>query len=594
MPFGFTHAPLRKLADSAICSFFREIEVYGGENVPAEGPIIFACSHANMALDPAILSNTVPHDHFLHYWVKDSLFKNPAVGWLLRNAGNIAVDRKTKNNQKLFKGTFEALAQGESIGVFPEGTSHTEPHLIPLKDGTSWAALEYVRYLQGTEENKGAKKGRKAVVIPVGIAYVDKSKYRSRVVVHYGEPIYMEDYESEFMSPDDGAGKLAVKRLTRKIDTEFRQMTVNAPDWDTAYAAQMARELLWERDDDLALSDYVNVSQTLVDIFSTPNDSVAELKKLLATYHRLLSSSRLSNAALVDLKLPRNLNPSRPIDLPNRFSTLWLLIKDSLSCFVRLPFFIVPMLIHIPIYIVGILGARLAEDELETQAQMKVVFGLLLSFLTYPVLFFSLWAVFKQVTLGAALAAGVVWVLGRYHSALVDENYTAMKRLVAAWRLVVGVWLPRDFEMPLPSFIASSSLFAPDPPKVAGLPPTVEKEVYVRPKRLSSRVLVRHVLRVRLEAARQLAQVLLELEQDNADVNASFWLAKEFGGEVVEVSKEDEQNGVSDWERPLPKGTRRGGEVVNYLREKGARLGYGQGEDLGLSSGGEGDDALEE
>jgi glycerol-3-phosphate O-acyltransferase/dihydroxyacetone phosphate acyltransferase len=75
------------------------------------------------------------------------------------------------------------MALDESIGVFPEGTSHTEPHMIAVKDGMSWAALEYVRYLQGTEENAGRKKGKKAVVVPVGIAYVDKAKYRSRVVV---------------------------------------------------------------------------------------------------------------------------------------------------------------------------------------------------------------------------------------------------------------------------------------------------------------------------------------------------------------------------------------------------------------------------
>lgn len=55
--------------------------------------------------------------------------------------------------------------------------------MIPLKDGTSWAALEYIRYLLGTEENKAAKKGKRAVVVPVGLAYVDKAKYRSRVVV---------------------------------------------------------------------------------------------------------------------------------------------------------------------------------------------------------------------------------------------------------------------------------------------------------------------------------------------------------------------------------------------------------------------------
>ena len=114
----------------------------------------------------------------------------------------LAVDRKNKNNQKLFRGTFEgmalceysalclliptiALALNESIGVFPEGTSHTEPHIIPIKDGTAWAALEYVRYLAGTQENGGPKKGKRAVVLPVGIAYVDKAKYRSRATVQY-------------------------------------------------------------------------------------------------------------------------------------------------------------------------------------------------------------------------------------------------------------------------------------------------------------------------------------------------------------------------------------------------------------------------
>lgn len=57
--------------------------------------------------------------------------------------------------------------------------------MIPPKDGTSWAALEYLRYLEGTPENGGLKKGRKAVVVPVALCYTDKSKFRSRVVVQY-------------------------------------------------------------------------------------------------------------------------------------------------------------------------------------------------------------------------------------------------------------------------------------------------------------------------------------------------------------------------------------------------------------------------
>ena len=74
------------------------------------------------------------------------------------------------------------MTLGESIGVFPEGTSHTSPHMLPFKDGVSWAALEYVKYLAGAADGV-KKKGRKAVIVPVGITYLDKAKYRSSIIV---------------------------------------------------------------------------------------------------------------------------------------------------------------------------------------------------------------------------------------------------------------------------------------------------------------------------------------------------------------------------------------------------------------------------
>ena len=91
----------------------------------------------------------------------------------------------------------------------------------------------------------------------------------------YGKAITMDDYREDFMRDDEAQRKEAVKRLTRKIGAEVRQMTVNSPDWlvgrkrdgaktydrDTAYAAKMAREILWEQERDLPLSDYVDVAQ---------------------------------------------------------------------------------------------------------------------------------------------------------------------------------------------------------------------------------------------------------------------------------------------------------------------------------------------
>jgi glycerol-3-phosphate O-acyltransferase/dihydroxyacetone phosphate acyltransferase len=141
---------------------------------------------------------------------------------------------------------------------------------------------------------------------------------------------------------------------------------------------------------------------------------------------------------------------------------------------------------------------------------------------------------------------------------------------MAAWRILIGVWTPSRFEMPLPSFIAKSSLFAPDPPAVVGLPPSIPPTKYKRPERLPSRYIVRNVLRVRLEAARELARLLFDLEEKDVEVNASFWLAEENGGRVGD---EQEGDGVQDWEKGMKVAWRGGREVVGFLRSRGARLG---------------------
>jgi 1-acyl-sn-glycerol-3-phosphate acyltransferase len=73
-------------------------------------------------VDPGVLSSLFPDKRPLHYWAKSTLFANPIAGYILKSAGNIPVDRSSKDNAVLFKGTFEALARGDAIAVFPEGT----------------------------------------------------------------------------------------------------------------------------------------------------------------------------------------------------------------------------------------------------------------------------------------------------------------------------------------------------------------------------------------------------------------------------------------------------------------------------------------
>ena len=165
---------------------------------------------------------------------------------------------------------------------------------------------------------------------------------------------------------------------------------------------------------------------SLVDLFNTKgNARITALKTTLVNYHRLLTSSRLTNAGLADLPLPQTLDPKVPLAVPSRLSALLILIKDSLACLIRLPFFVVPLLVHLPVYMVGNYAGRLVEDELETQAQTKIALSLVISFFIYPVIFVMLWLLFKPAALGALLLVGGFWLLGNYHQKLIDDNYIA-------------------------------------------------------------------------------------------------------------------------------------------------------------------------
>lgn len=107
-----------------------------------------------------------------------SLFANPIVRYILLSSGNIPVERKSKDRQVLFKGTWEALSKGHAVALFPEGTSYTEPRIMQVKDGAAWAALEYSKWRQ---ENPELASPQDVIIVPAAIVYTNKSKYRSSV-----------------------------------------------------------------------------------------------------------------------------------------------------------------------------------------------------------------------------------------------------------------------------------------------------------------------------------------------------------------------------------------------------------------------------
>ena len=106
-------------------------KVYGKENIPEEGAVIFVGNHIH-AFDPVgVMTNT---KRIVHYMAKESVFKG-LPGILFKHIGLIKVYR-TKSNPRAVVEAVKILRNGGTVGIFPEGTrNRTERELLPFRHG---------------------------------------------------------------------------------------------------------------------------------------------------------------------------------------------------------------------------------------------------------------------------------------------------------------------------------------------------------------------------------------------------------------------------------------------------------------------------
>ena len=113
----------------------------GGEHLNQPGGLIVAANHVTN-LDPLTFSHFLyDHGHAPRLLAKASLFDVPVLGRTLRATGQIPVHRGTATAVQSLQSAIDALAQGECVAVFPEGTLTREPDLWPMQGKTGVARL---------------------------------------------------------------------------------------------------------------------------------------------------------------------------------------------------------------------------------------------------------------------------------------------------------------------------------------------------------------------------------------------------------------------------------------------------------------------
>jgi 1-acyl-sn-glycerol-3-phosphate acyltransferase len=188
------YAALRWITGIALHWFYGDIRIVGKETIPAQGPLLIAVNHQNALVDSLIVGWVVPRR--IAMTAKATLADNPIIAFVFRilhvvplrrvsdearKQNGLPVDRS--RNREAFSEIIDLLRQGGAVLIFPEGKSHNEFGLEPLKTGLARLALQ--------ARDEGIKGIR---ILPLGLVFEDKGTPGTAVGARIGEAIEMDSW----------------------------------------------------------------------------------------------------------------------------------------------------------------------------------------------------------------------------------------------------------------------------------------------------------------------------------------------------------------------------------------------------------------
>jgi 1-acyl-sn-glycerol-3-phosphate acyltransferase len=357
-----TRAFLRRLFRVVLRLFFRKIELVGVENVPTEGGVIFAVNHPNGLVDPLFLLAYLPRP--ISFLAKAPLFRMPVISFFVRQLRSIPVYRKQdqldpKKNAETFDAARRLLNEEGAIAIFPEGTTHSDPRLKPLKTGAARIALG-----ANCETERGLP------IVPTGINYTAKTTFRSGVVVTFGHPLLSGRCAFDERGEPD---REAVRVLTEKIDAALRSVTLEA-DSHAALELVRAAEDIFSSAGPEELAQELELQRRLVDGYSRAKtlmpERVARLEAHVSRFAAELADSRVTAH-----ELDHTRSPGRSVGR---------LAGILAALLVVLPVPLFGTAVHLPAYLATDALAKLfARGEQEMVGTLKVIAGALLYLSTW-------------------------------------------------------------------------------------------------------------------------------------------------------------------------------------------------------------------
>jgi len=361
---------IRWLAEALVRLYYPHRSIEGAERIAREGPVVFVANHPNGLLDPLLVR--VMTGRQARFLAKSTLFGNPAGRLAMDSFGSIPIYRAKESagknaarNEESFARCRAALADGEALALFPEGVSHSDPQMRPLKTGAARIALSSAEGAPGLQ------------VLPLGLFYERKVLFRSRVLLVVGEPRPIAPLLPAYRSDE----RATVDALTDDIRARLDEVVLQAESRELLTG--IARVAAWSAE---AGEDDLTVQHR-------------RTRELLAAYARVQARDparveAIASAARGYARTLQRLGVKDPWALEVEMVSARAAVTTLLKLLLCAPFAVIGAVMGwIPYRLAGQVAGRVTREE-DVLGTVKMIAGALFLFVAWS---------------AEAIAAGVHW-----------------------------------------------------------------------------------------------------------------------------------------------------------------------------------------
>jgi len=196
------------------------------------------------------------------------------------------------DNSLMFKEATKKLMDGKAICIFPEGTSHDCTHLLKLKPGVAYIALEAMA-------NYGVKNIK---LISCGLSYFSRDEFRSDLILKFGTPFEIPESLANTFKVNK---KQAIDLVIKIVETQMKMVTLTAPTYQEYMLVKMFTNLYIPTDVELPVEKSIDLARRISYIYDLMRETkeAKTIKNDVEKYMYPLEQLGIEDSDLLEISL---------------------------------------------------------------------------------------------------------------------------------------------------------------------------------------------------------------------------------------------------------------------------------------------------